>query len=211
MTHLGTGTERTTVAGGVDFYRDVHKGLRHALFDLTFAAGRINEADDVQVGVLVATCRRVVALLGAHDDHEDQLLLRALVETHAPDVSGRVDDEHRALAPQVDALACRADELVAAPAAARRATAHAFYLEAAALTGAYLEHLDVEERLVMPALVAACDDAHLHRVHGALRAGIRPERQALRLAAMVPALNPSERSRLGLPEPWSTEPGGNPS
>jgi hypothetical protein len=205
------GVERTTVVGGVDLYRDEHKGLRHTLFDLTFVAGRVDAADDDEVGGLVRTCRRAVELVRGHEEHEDQLLLRALVETHVPALAGRLHDEHRALAERLDALACRSDELAAAPGAARDATAHAFYLEAAAITGACLAHLDVEERLVMPALIAACDDGHLHRLHGALLAGIGPEHQALRLAAMLPALNPSERTRLELSNQSSTESGGDPS
>lgn len=191
-----SGGERTTVAGGVDLYRDVHKGVRHALFDLTFTAGRLDVADDAEVGALVRTCRRAVELLRVHDDHEDQLLLRALVETHAPDLASRVDQEHRVLAAYVDVLACRADELAATPAADRASIAHAFYLEAAAVTGACLEHFDVEERLVMPALVAACDDGHLLRTQGALLTTIGPEDRALGLAAMLSALSPSERTTL---------------
>jgi hypothetical protein len=198
MTHSAssspTGTERTTVVGGADLYRDVHKGLRHALFDLTFAAGRVDVADDVEVRALVDTCRRAVELVRAHDDHEDQLLLRALVETHAPDLAGRIDDEHRALALRLDALACRADELAATPSGARGAPGHALYLEAAAVTSACLEHLDVEERLVMPALIAACDHEHLARTHGALLAGLGAQDEARDLAAMLPALRPSERA-----------------
>jgi hypothetical protein len=200
MTDFGsssaTGPERTTVVGAIDLYREVHKGVRHALFDLTYATGRADVADDVEVGALVETCRRAIELVRVHHDHEDQLLLRALVATHAPDLAERVDDEHRALASRLDALACRADELAAAPATARDALAHALYLEAAAVTSTCLEHLDVEERLVMPALIAACDDEHLTRTHGALLAGIRAEDQTRNLAATLPALRPSERAAL---------------
>jgi hypothetical protein len=190
------GPERTTVVGAIDLYREVHKGVRHALFDLTYAAGRADVADDVEVGALVDTCRRAVELVRAHHDHEDQLLLRALVATHAPDLAGRVDDEHRSLATRLDGLAYRADELAASPSTLRDAPAHALYLEAAAVTSACLEHLDVEERLVMPALIAACDDEHLARTHGALIAGIRAEDHERSLAVTLPALRPSERAAL---------------
>jgi hypothetical protein len=200
MTHSAssspTGTERTTVVGGIDLYRDAHKGLRHTLFDLTFAAGRADPADDDEVRALVDSCRRAVELVRTHDDHEGQLLLRALVETHVSDLADSLDAAHRALVLRLDALACRADELAAASSTARGAPAHALYLEAAAVTSACLEHLDVEERLVMPALLAACDDDQLARTHGALLAGIRAEDQTRDLVATLPALRPSERAAL---------------
>jgi hypothetical protein len=190
------GGERTTVTGGVDLYRDVHKGVRQALFDLTVAAGRLDVADGAEVGALMQTCRRALELLRAHDDHEGQLLLRALVETHAPDLAHRLDEEHRDLAACIDVLGCRADELAATPAADRAPIAHAFYLEAAAVTGTCLEHFDVEERLVMPALAAACDAGHLLRTQRALLTASGPEHDAAGLGAMLTALSPSERSAL---------------
>ena len=45
-------------------------------------------------------------------------------------------------------------------------------------------------------LIAACDDEHLTRTHGALLAGIRAEDQTRSLAATLPALRPSERAAL---------------
>lgn len=50
-----------------------------------------------------------------------------------------------------------------------------------------------DEAVVMPALAAACDDAELGRVQGAILASIRPEQQALGLTVMLPPLNPVER------------------
>ncbi len=191
-----TDVPRTAVTGGVDLYRDIHKGLRHALFDVTFRAGRLDVGDDeCMVGLLVES-RQMIDLLRGHHQHEEQLLLEGLIEAHAPAAVGPIHDEHHKLAVRLDRLAARADELAATATDVRSAIAHEYYLELAAFTAAYLAHLDVEERVVMPALAAACDDAELGRVQGAVLASIRPEQQAVGLSVMLPALNPVERAEM---------------
>lgn len=189
-----TDLPRTTVTSGVDLYRDIHKGLRHALFDVTFQAGRLDVGDDECIGGLLAESRQMIDLLRGHHQHEEQLLLEGLIEAHASAAVGPIHDEHHILAECLDQLAARADELAATSTGARSAIAHEYYLELAAFTGAYLAHLDVEERVVMPALAAECDDAELGRTQGAILASIRPEQQAVGLTVMLPALNPVERA-----------------
>ena len=191
-----TDLPRTTVTDGVDLYREIHKGLRHALFDVTFRAGRLDVSDDESIVGLLAESRQVVDLLRGHHQHEEQLLLEGLIEAHASAAVGPIHDEHRLLSERLDRFAARADELAAAATDARSAIAHEYYLELAAFTAAYLVHLDVEERVVMPALAAACDDAELGRVQGAILASIRPEQQAVGLTMMLPALNPVERAAM---------------
>ncbi len=115
---------------------------------------------------------------------------------HVSTIAGLIHDEHRTLAERLDWLASRADELAAAPAAARPAIAHAYYLELAAFTGAYLAHLDVEERVVMPTLAAACDDAELDGTQEVALATVPPPTRAVAMAVMLPALTPPERVAL---------------
>jgi hypothetical protein len=187
---------RMTVTGRVDLYRDVHKGLRHALFDLTFRAGRLDATDDDLVVELVGESRRVVGLLRDHHEYEEQAALEQIVVTHAAAVADQIRQQHHTFAAWLDDLARRRDELAATAIAARAAIAHAYYLELAAFTSAYLAHLDDEERVVLPALAAACDDAELGVVLGAILVGIRPDQQAVALSAMLPALCPGERVSL---------------
>ena len=187
---------RRTVTGRVDLYRDIHKGLRHELFDLTFRAGRLDPADDALVIDLVDESRKVIRLLRDHHSHEEQPAFEHIVEAHVPALARVLHDDHHALAERLEWLASRADELAAAPAAARPAIAHADYLELAAFTSAYLGHLDVEERVVMPAIAAACDDAEIDAAHGRALASVPPETRAIAMAAMLPALAPAERTEL---------------
>jgi hypothetical protein len=187
---------RRTVTGRVDLYRDIHKGLRHALFDVTFRAGRLDPTDDELVVELVSGSHRVIGLLRDHHKYEEQPAFGGIVDRHVPTLVGLVNDEHLALAKRLEWLASRADELAAAPAAARPDIAHVYYLELAAFTSAYLAHLDVEERVVMPALAAACDDAELDGVQAVALATVPPATRAVAMAVMLPALTPTERATL---------------
>jgi hypothetical protein len=169
MTHdiaaTARGTPRTTMTGRVDLYRDVHKALRHALLTVTLRAGRLDATEDQCVLELLSQSRNLVSLLRRHDQDESHPDLQALIAEHAGTVRDHLDDEHHALDDQLDAIATRADELAARSAPARPSLAHAYYLELAAFTGACFTHFDTEERVVMPALAAACDDTHLRHVH----------------------------------------------
>jgi hypothetical protein len=168
LVHATDDLPRRTVTGRVDLYRDIHKGLRHALFALTVNAGCLDTPDDTRVLELTAESRRLIGMVRDHDEHEAQRALDELIEVQAPALAALIHDEHRVLVERLEWLASRADELAAAPAGARVTIAHTYYLELAAFTSAYLEHLDLEERVVMPALAARCDDAELARVLAAI-------------------------------------------
>src|ERR1700761_6013635 len=65
-----------------NIYREVHKGLRLALFDATVAVGSADHGDPVARLGVVRTVSRLVAVLHAHHAHED---------THIRPVLERVD------------------------------------------------------------------------------------------------------------------------
>ena len=76
------------------------------------------------------------------------------------------------------------------------ARTHRLYLELASFTSAYLEHQDVEERVVMPALEAAIGVESTIAIHGAIVGSIPPDEMAQSLALMLPAMNIDERTAL---------------
>jgi hypothetical protein len=73
---------------------------------------------------------------------------------------------------------------------------HALYLDLAMFTAAYVEHEEVEERTVMPALDAAVGTAGLLAVHEAIIGSIPPDSLAASLALMFPAMNVDDRTEL---------------
>jgi hypothetical protein len=73
---------------------------------------------------------------------------------------------------------------------------HRLYLELASFTSAYLEHQDVEERIVMPALERAIGAESAFAIHQAIVGSIPPDEMASSLAVMLPAMNVFERTAL---------------
>ena len=79
---------------------------------------------------------------------------------------------------------------------AQRTGAHHLYLELASFTSAYLEHQDLEERVVMPDLDTAIGVEAVAEIHVAIIASIPPEVMAQSLALMLPAMNIDDRTEL---------------
>lgn len=190
----------TTHADGVtvtfDLYRDIHKAIRAELFAVTGAAGSLDPADDGGRGALAERVGNAVRLLVSHAQHEDEHLQDIIVR-HVPILGQRVESEHVALDERMLALGSLANAAADARAGdAARHRLHALYLELASFTSAYLGHIDMEERQVMPALCAAMPVSELVDVHGRILDSIPPPEMAESLALMLPAMNGADRADL---------------
>ncbi len=185
----------TLRAVALDLYRDIHKGIRTELFDVTAEAGRLDPADRAARLALAHRVDDLVELLVTHAEHEDGAIQPAL-ETHLPDLAERVEVDHLALEARLDDLSGWAREAADAPKANRRQHGHGVYLELASFTGAYLQHQDLEERVIMPALEDAIGVEAVGAIHGAILASIPPQQMATSLALMLPAMNVDDRTEL---------------
>lgn len=190
-----TTTTSTLRAVTFDLYRDVHKGIRAALFAVTEHAGGLDTSDDAGRADLAHHVGGVVDLLVEHAHHEDDAIEPVLVE-HLPDLAERIAVDHARLEGRLGRLDAWAAAATDAPAGRRRAEVHALYVELASFTGAYLAHQDLEERVVMPALEAAVGVPAVLAIHGAIIGGMPPEELARGLAAMFPAMNIDDRTDL---------------
>ena len=70
---------------------------------------------------------------------------------------------------------------------------HHLYLELASFTSTYLEHQDVEERVVMPELERVLGTEAVVAIHTAIVRDIAPDEMAATLAIAIPAMNIDER------------------
>ena len=178
-----------------DLYRDVHKGIRSELFGLTSEAGRLDRGDGT---ARVALARRVSALrelLVSHAAHEDTHV-QPLLEEHMPALAGEVARAHARIETTLVVLDDTADAAVRAPAREARHRVHQLYLDLAVFTATYIEHEEVEERLVMPALEAAVGPDTVVAVHQAIVSSIPPDELATDLGIMLPAMNIEDRTEL---------------
>ena len=178
----------------VDLYRDIHKGIRSELFAVVERAGSIDphDADDVRALAdhVIATHR----LLEAHAHHEDAVI-QPVLERELPVLADRVEEDHVALDRTIARIADMAVS-VDAPSVAARRNVHLLYLDVARFASEYLTHIDIEERVLMPALEETIGVEATMGLHTAIVSSIPPEEMLTSLALMLPAMNVDDRSDL---------------
>ena len=179
----------------VDLYRDIHKGIRAELFAITTAAGSIDPADRFDRAALADHVGSVATVLESHAHHEDAVIDPAL-QTHLPDLASEINDDHERLEAAFDRIADLANSVVDAPTGDQRRLAQLLHLDLARFTSAYLDHIDLEERVVMQRLEQLLGVDAVAAMHGAIVSSIPPEEMASSLAFMLPAMNVDDRTEL---------------
>lgn len=175
-----------------DLYRDIHKAIRAELFGVTGQAGRTDPADRAARAAVAGRVHGLVELLVSHAEHEDAHVQPAIQE-HLPVVAAQIVADHVALDARLEQLDGWAPDAVEAPRAQLRGRMHHLYLELASFTSTYLEHQDVEERVVMPELERVLGTEAVVAIHTAIVRDIAPDEMAATLAIAIPAMNIDER------------------
>lgn len=173
----------------VDLYREVHKGLRLALFELTGAAGALDGADRASIDGFVRLFADVDMMLQTHHGHEDGELLAALIERHAADAAIAVGEAHDESERRLTQLRSMVTGL-----STGAADAAAVYDTVASFTAHYIDHMGVEESEVMPALQRAVSTDDLMAITMAIRTSVPPDDMCVFLRYMLPAMTPDERA-----------------
>src|SRR3954466_4654000 len=96
MTVTDTFTPSTYELVAVDAYRDIHKGIRADLFDLTGTAGRIDPSCPGDVADLARHLDQSVDVLVTHAGHEDTHLAPVMTEV-LPDLFATIERDHAVL------------------------------------------------------------------------------------------------------------------
>lgn len=191
MTETRVSSELQPVA--VDLYRDIHKGIRALLFDVTLTLGRLDPASPTERTDVAARMHDLADLLVSHAEHEDRAI-EPVLASHLPELAQRIAREHAEIDTGIDAWRRSADALGDATADVARFDTHRLYLDIASFTAEYLEHQDVEERLVMPALEQAIGVDAVVAIHQDIIGAIPPHEMAASLAVMLPAMNVDDRT-----------------
>jgi hypothetical protein len=178
-----------------DLYREVHKGLRKALFDLTTSVGSADCQVAADREAVVAHVHRVIALLHTHHGHEDTFI-QPLLDAHAPTLAAMIEDGHGEVDADIVDLELAAEKLAGTDGGDAVAAGHALYGRLALFTASYLAHMALEEGGVMEALRAAMSLGDLFDVEMTLRGSVAPPTMCDFIAVMVPAMNPAERTTM---------------
>ncbi|MCU1457437.1 MAG: hypothetical protein JWL73_1529 [Actinomycetia bacterium] len=174
-----------------DLYREVHKGLRLALFDLITDLGATDCRDDAGREAAAAHVQRVIALLHAHHHHEDTFI-QPLIETHAPRLAAMIEAGHMETEADLVEIEVRTDALVSATGDDAVLAGHELYQFLALFVARYLAHMALEQGAVMEELRAAVGVEALFQVEIALRGSISPPLMCDFIAVMAPSMNVDE-------------------
>ena len=176
----------------LDLYRDIHKAIRVELFAVTTEAGSLDPSQGIARAALASHVTDLVHLLLSHAEHEDGAI-QPVLEASLPELAERVEVDHLTLEAGLQDLAEMAAEAASLTVADPGGKIHRIYLALSSFTSDYLEHQDVEERVVMPAVEAAVGVDAVVAIHQAILGGIPPEEMARSLALMIPAMNIDNR------------------
>ena len=185
--------ETTGPAVSWDLYREIHKGLRLALFGATTMAGSTDPAEEADIAALLSEWRDTEFVLRGHHHHEDDFV-DTLIDELASELYTTVNEDHVAVERMLDELDAEARALSDTAGNERGAHLRRFYLNLARFTAVYLDHMAYEEEVVMPALNAALSDAELADVTAAIRGSVPPPDMCVFMRYMVPGMNLDERA-----------------
>lgn len=178
----------------LDIYKEVHKGIRKALFDLAVRAGSTDFTSADSFQGLREQFALTSNLLEVHAHSEDKYvepLLRqcdarradALTATHK-ELDATVSRLQRSLNDLDPAQIYIADQ------------GRSLYLGLTRFISEYLAHIADEEQELMPLLWENFDDEKLMNVTETIRANLPPPVMANFLSLMIPAMNHGERAEL---------------
>ncbi|MBV9950633.1 MAG: hemerythrin domain-containing protein [Acidimicrobiia bacterium] len=178
-----------------DFFREVHKGLRNALFDLTVACGAADFDDPLTCDRIAARVHGLVSLFHSHHGHEDDFI-KPLIQAADPRLDAIVDSGHAEIDSDLLEIEAMADGLVAASGPVAVAAGLDLYRRLALFTASYLAHMAFEEGAVMERLRTSLSTAELFEVDMALRGSIPLDKLLAFAAIMLPAMNTEERTAM---------------
>ena len=178
-----------------DLYREIHKGLRLALFTTTVKAGSADPTNDAEVLALEDEWRDTALVLQRHHYHEDSFV-DPLIDKHASHVRSNIDQDHATIEQGLNELDAQATELAESTAGERRTRLRRFYLDLSRFTAIYLDHMTYEEEVVMPELHAVLTEDELADVTAKIRGGVPPAEMCIFLRYMLPGMNMNERTNM---------------
>ncbi|MFC0212772.1 hemerythrin domain-containing protein [Paenibacillus chartarius] len=183
----------------------IHKGLRHALQQLVWTAGKLDYTDVQEREAFFEEFRRISAMLHQHASDEDSFI-QPLIDQCAPDVGQELETQHQRSDGLLDAL-IQAVEKMASATSVSAQTWQAFLEDLNQFVGDYFLHLYHEESVAMPLLWEAFDDAELMAAGIKVRNNVPQHIQSDFQRYMIPALNVHEQATMlanmkhSVPEP----------
>lgn len=126
----------------------IHKTLRADIFALSATLATTDE-DTVKILDAMRDIRHQIL----SQSQQEERLLEAPLRSYDPVLANQLEDNHLKLATQLDNLCAQARLLIPLPHNKRQQAQHNLYLDWNHFVSEYLQHLEVKERDMIPALM----------------------------------------------------------
>lgn len=184
------------MAQRIDLFTNVHKGLRKAMFDLSYLAGRTNYNDSEQLDELKSCFAEVFSFLHEHGQNEDKHML-PLLETKVPGGSQHDMEDHVEIEKKITALTEEMSRLFSVPQGDERSLAgRSFYLSLNRFISEYLLHMEEEETVTTDMFYNNFTDEELSVIVPKIIASTPPDVILMNMKYMIPSMNEDERAEL---------------
>ena len=170
-----------------DPYSAVHKGIRAAHMRCLVGIGAADTGDAAAIERLVARIGDHLTMCNAHL-HDENIVLHTALEARRPGASAHAAEDHDDHLKSFAEMRTLLERIAAGSSDARADLLAALYRRFALFVAHDLEHMDHEERVLLPDLQAAFDDAELQELEGRIVAQIAPAHMVLFLDAMLDGL-----------------------
>jgi hypothetical protein len=178
-----------------DIYSKVHKGLRKALFDLSYTTGNTDFANDESLVALAKLYHDVVKFLHEHEKNEELYQL-PLLERKIPGSVKQDNLEHEIIEKKINLLNRSFNNLISSSNGDRKLKGEVFYHLLNEFISDYLNHMRDEELETARLFYEHCTDEEINSVFKKIVANMMPQNMMLMLKYMIPAINEYERVEL---------------
>ena len=176
-------------------YKDIHKFVRKHLFTFSEVCGQVDFTSDAAVEGYQQQMQGFLGFLASHAEREE-MGVHPLLASKGLEV-GRVAHDHTEMEEEAEKLRGQVAAILAAEdASEKERLGHEHYLDLCLYVSTQLQHLNEEERVVMPLIHEHYSDEELREVVRAIYTHLPEEEFFQALPAMVGAGNAQELEEL---------------
>lgn len=174
-------------------YKDIHKGQRRWLFDISNMTGRLDFSDIGQVEKLQKEVKAFYDHLIEHVDNEEKMI-HPILNERVPGCPRVISAEHKVIHKDLEDILAGLEALKTMPNRheAHQNIAYEIYLALNRFISVYLRHIDTEEEILQKALLSVCSAEELGTIFRSIITSQGPQSMMVSLRIMALGLNDDE-------------------
>lgn len=176
-----------------EIYTKVHKGLRKALYDLSYSACRTNYSDNFEIDNLSRLFHEVLTFVEEYIKNKNLLLL-PLLEKKLPGL--KLNEKHLETEAKIEILRINLQSLISCSYIEKKIKGEIFCQLINEFMTDYLNHIQAEELETSLLIYEYCSDEELKNTFRIIFSTISPVDIIMMLRYIIPALNNDERVEL---------------